>query len=137
MADNPGTVLASAVDAEMAKLRQLQGDLQKLQQDLQTVLGQQAENDMVLEELRLLDPDDTVYKQVGPVMLQHNVEEAKDTVQKRLEFIAGEKKKIEGKMQSKQNEGEQLAGKIQKMQKGLQETTAEAVRAIAAHHAQG
>ena len=34
--------------------------------------------------------DLVVYKQVGPVILRHDLDEAKDTVEKRLEFISGE-----------------------------------------------
>ena len=31
-----------------------------------------------------------VYKQVGPVLMKNDLHEAKDTVEKRLEFISGE-----------------------------------------------
>ena len=34
--------------------------------------------------------DVTVYKQVGPVLMKNDLDEAKDTVEKRLEFISGE-----------------------------------------------
>jgi prefoldin beta subunit len=131
---NPGNVLASAIDAEVAKFRELQEELQKLQEDLQVVMGQQAENDMVLQEMGFLKPDDTVYKQIGPVLLKQSLEESKDTVKKRLEFINGEKKRLETKIESVQTKGSELATKIQKMQATLQQTTADAVRAIQEHH---
>jgi prefoldin beta subunit len=131
---NPGNVLASAIDAEMAKFRQLQEALQKLQDDLQVVMGQQAENDMVLQEMSLLSSDDTLYKQIGPVLIKQNLEDSQETVKKRLEFINGEKKRLETKIESVQSKGNELAAKVQKMQANLQQTTAEAIRAIQEQH---
>ena len=32
----------------------------------------------------------TVYKQVGPVLIENDLNEARETVEKRLEFIVGE-----------------------------------------------
>ena len=52
-ASNPGTVQASAVDAEMSKLRGLQQELHKMRNDLSIVMSQETENEMVLIELEL------------------------------------------------------------------------------------
>lgn len=106
----------------------------RLASDLQIVVGQETENEMVLQELNLQQSDSAVYKQVGPVLIKQNLEEAQETVRKRLEFIASEKKGLEGKIQATEKEGNELALKIQKMQSNLQQTTADAVRAITAEH---
>ena len=63
---NPGTVLASAVDAEVAKFRELQDTINKLRSDFQTLLSQATENEMVLSELKLAADDSNIYKLVGP-----------------------------------------------------------------------
>lgn len=42
------------------------------------------------QELCLLDDDTSVYKMVGPVLMSQPVDDAKSTVEKRLEFIGGE-----------------------------------------------
>ena len=129
--------MASAVDAEIAKFRQLQADLQQLRQDLSTVMGQETENEMVHMELELLKNNDDstkVYKQLGPVLLRQDLDEAKQTVTKRLEFIRSEKTRLEKKVQDTEDKGNALAQKIQQMQAGLQQTTADAVRAIAQQH---
>jgi prefoldin beta subunit len=135
--NNPGNVLASAVDAEVQKFRRLQEDLQNLQQDLQTIMGQEKENEMVEQELALLtDPSAVVYKMIGPVLIPQELDDAQQTVKKRLEFIRDEIKKKELKMNEKQQQGKELSVKIQNMQRRLQETTAQAMQAIAAEHAQ-
>jgi len=88
---NPGANMAAAVDAEVAKFRALQTEIQELRSSQQTLIGQQNENEMVKQELDLLDEDSaTVYKMVGPVLMKNDVDDAKQTVDKRLEYITGE-----------------------------------------------
>lgn len=43
-----------------------------------------------LQEFVTLTPQNTVYKLIGPVLVQQDATEAKGTVEKRLEFINGE-----------------------------------------------
>lgn len=45
------------------------------------------ENDMVLQEFKMLDDDAKVYKLVGPILALQDLEECKSNVQKRIEFI--------------------------------------------------
>lgn len=131
---NPGRILASAVDEEISKFRACQEELQRIRQDLSTVMGQETENEMVAMELDVLKDEDKVFKQLGPVLMRQDLEEAKGTVSKRLEFIRSEKKRLEQKANETEERGNALAVKIQKMQAGLQQTTADAVRAIAQQH---
>ena len=42
------------------------------------------------KEFDLLQKDDSVYKLVGPVLLKQELLEAKQTVQKRIDYIQGE-----------------------------------------------
>ncbi|KAJ0050097.1 hypothetical protein NL108_011984, partial [Boleophthalmus pectinirostris] len=56
-------------------------------QKLETQL---AENNFVKEELDMLDSANTVYKLIGPVLVKQDLDEAKATVAKRLEYINGE-----------------------------------------------
>jgi prefoldin beta subunit len=44
----------------------------------------------VKEELERLDDDAPVFKLVGPVLMRQELDEAKQNVQKRIEFIKGE-----------------------------------------------
>ena len=135
--NNPGTVLASAVDAELAKYREVQDSINQLRADLQIVLGQSTENEMVLQELALVSDDAAVYKIIGPALIKQNLEDATQTVKKRLEFIVSEQQKMTQKINEKEKQADELAQKIQQMQALLQQTTAQAVQAIAAQHRQG
>jgi prefoldin beta subunit len=136
--NNPGTAFAAAVDAEIAKFRELQEEVNQLQTTLQTVLSQETENEMVLQELNLLQEKESavVYKMTGPVLIKQDLEEAQQTVKKRLDFIRSEQKKIESKLDDKQKKGQELSSKIQQMQSQLQRTTADAVNAIKQQHNQ-
>jgi prefoldin beta subunit len=135
--DNPGNVIASAVDAEVAKFRELQEELEKLHTDVQLLGGQEAENEMVLQELDLISDDSSVYKMVGPVLIKQETEDSRQTVRKRLEFIRGEKEKLQSKVTAKEKRGQELSAKVQQMQAQLQQTTAQAVRAIQDQHKAG
>ena len=133
--ENPGTVLASAVDTEMAKYRETQESIQQMRASLQQVLSQATENEMVLHELELLNSDeDTVFKIIGPVLIKQDVDEAVQTVKKRLEFIQSEQTKIAEQIAVKDKKAIELAQRINQMNSTLQQTTAKAVEAIAAEH---
>jgi chaperonin cofactor prefoldin len=176
---NPGYMMASQVDAEVARYRSLQESIQQQRSDLQILTSQSTENELVLLELKLVQNDEssssTVYKMVGPTLLKQDLEEAKETVQKRIEFIQvgniyisarwiidlrvhhtqaarrhsmiivyivhitpqGEQSKLEASILDKQKTADELAQKIGKMQSMLQQTTADAVNAIAAQHHAG
>jgi prefoldin beta subunit len=88
--NNPGARMAAAVDADVALYRSIQEDIQKLRSDQQTLMGQLNENEMVKQELDLLDDSSTIYKQVGPVLMKNDLDDAKQTVEQRLELISGE-----------------------------------------------
>jgi len=142
--NNPGNILASAVDSEVAKFRELQSELNQLRSDLQLLRGQETENEMVAAELDLhssitggedVGEPGPVYKMIGPVLMRQEFEDAQQTVKKRLEFIKEQRASLESKIEQKEKDGDQLATKIQQMQAHLQQTTADAVRAIAQQHA--
>ena len=87
---NPGEQMAKAVDGEYANLREYQEEIQKMSSDRQILMQQQSENEMVKQELALLDNNAQVYKLVGPVLMKNETEDAKQTVDQRLEMISGE-----------------------------------------------
>lgn len=129
--------MAAAVDAEVAKFRALQTEIQELRSSQQTLIGQQNENEMVKQELDLLDEDSaTVYKMVGPVLMKNDVDDAKQTVDKRLEYITGELKKLDKKVEDAQTKASESGEKIQQMQSAMQQAAAEAARAVAQQHSQ-
>ena len=44
----------------------------------------------VFQELDVIEPDGNVYKLMGPVLVKQDLEEAKQTVLKRIEYITAE-----------------------------------------------
>eukprot|EP00823_Brevimastigomonas_motovehiculus_P005970 TRINITY_DN465_c0_g1_i1.p1 TRINITY_DN465_c0_g1~~TRINITY_DN465_c0_g1_i1.p1 ORF type:complete len:141 (+),score=47.28 TRINITY_DN465_c0_g1_i1:35-457(+) len=56
---------------------------------------QKRENEAVMEELKLLDEKSAIFKQVGPVLLKTDLDEAKGNVESRLKFFSGEIDKSE------------------------------------------
>merc|ERR1711935_1064408 len=128
---------AAEIDEEIAKFREVQEQLQRTRNDLQLVMQQLTENEMVKQELALLDSSTNVYKMVGPVLIKNSLEDANETVAKRLEFINGEKKRLEAKNTELETRGNAIAAKVQKMQANLQQMTAAAVQEIQKQAATG
>jgi prefoldin beta subunit len=125
---------ASEIDDEIANFRSIQQQLQRIQNDLQLVLSQMTENEMVQQELALLDNSTNVYKMVGPVLMQHSLDSAKETVQKRLEFITSEKKRLEEQQSQLEERAVAISKKVQQMQAALQQATVAAVQQVHGVH---
>lgn len=121
---------AVEIDEEIVKFREVQEELQRTRNDLQLVMQQMTENEMVKQELALLDPSTNVYKMVGPVLIKNSLEDANETVTKRLEFINGEKNRLEAKNKELETRGNGIGTKIRNMQSNLQQMTAAAVQEI-------
>ncbi|KAM6993446.1 prefoldin subunit 6, partial [Passerculus sandwichensis] len=72
------------------------------------------------QELNLLDDSTTVFKLLGPVLVKQDLEEAKNTVGKRLEYISGEMKRYEQQMQELERRSEQQRELLGRLQQELQ-----------------
>lgn len=129
--------MAAAVDAEIRVFRQIQEEVQKMRGDQQLLMQQQSENEMVKQELALLDDSAVVYKMVGPVLMKNDCDDAKQTVDQRLEMITGELKKVEKKIEDKEEESKKIAKKIQEIQGAMQTAAAEAAKLAAQQAVQG
>ena len=123
--------MAAEIDAEVENFKQIQAQLNSVRTDLQTVLGQLTENEMVQKELELVDSSANVYKMVGPVLIKNSLEDARDTVSKRLEFITAERDRLEAKSKELETKGGEIATKVQQMQAALQQATVAAVNEVA------
>jgi len=123
--------MAKEIDVEVEKFKEIQAQLQSVRADLQTVLGQLTENEMVQKELELVDSSSNVYKMVGPVLIKNSLEDARDTVSKRLEFITAERDRLEAKSKELETKGGEIATKVQQMQAALQQATVAAVNEVA------
>ena len=78
------------VEQEVQKYQALQGEVQELNASRGQFLQQANENELVKQELDLLSDGAPVYKLIGPVLMQQDLDDAKQNVAKRLDFIKGE-----------------------------------------------
>jgi prefoldin beta subunit len=107
-------------------------DIQKLYVTKTTTLAQFNENTLVKGELDMLSESEAVYKLVGPVLMKVELEDAKENVSKRVEFIEAEIKKIDGQIAGKQASQTDLGEEIQKLQAAMKNAAAQAAQAAAA-----
>jgi prefoldin beta subunit len=54
------------------------------------LVEKKSENELVLQEFKLMSDDASVYKLVGPVLAKQDVAESRTNVEKRIEFITKE-----------------------------------------------
>ncbi|XP_026990937.1 prefoldin subunit 6 [Tachysurus fulvidraco] len=95
------------LQSELEKYQQIQKDVSKSMSARQKLEAQLTENNIVKEELDFLDSQNTVYKLIGPVLVKQDLDEAKATVGKRLEYINGEIKRYETLMKEMERKTEQ------------------------------
>ncbi|KLO17853.1 Prefoldin beta-like protein [Schizopora paradoxa] len=92
---------------ESADYQKLQLDLSKVIENSQQLEAQLTETQSVRDVFVNLKAENTVYKMIGPVLVQQDSAEAKANVNKRLEFIQTELKRAEVQIKD-------LSGKIEK-----------------------
>lgn len=111
---------------ELTNFKTVQKELQKSISTRQQLDGQLNENEIVKEELNLLPEDGRVFKSVGPVLIKTELIEAKQNVNKRIDFINKELKKVDeviGSLEKKQDTHREA---LQKLQHQLQQAQVKA-----------
>eukprot|EP00286_Rhodomonas_abbreviata_P008268 CAMPEP_0181319002 /NCGR_PEP_ID=MMETSP1101-20121128/17323_1 /TAXON_ID=46948 /ORGANISM="Rhodomonas abbreviata, Strain Caron Lab Isolate" /LENGTH=124 /DNA_ID=CAMNT_0023426541 /DNA_START=70 /DNA_END=444 /DNA_ORIENTATION=+ len=113
--------MASAVqqrlETEAKAFQTFQKDHTNMSQAFSKLLAQQNENGMVLSELKLLDESSAkVYKLVGPVLLNQDLDEAKSNVEKRLQYIGDEMKRTQNHINDLEKRMEEKKAKIIQIQ---------------------
>ncbi|KAL4659965.1 hypothetical protein GN956_G235 [Arapaima gigas] len=108
------------LQSELEKYQQLQKDVNKSMSARQKLEAQLTENNIVKEELDLLGADNTVYKLVGPVLVMQDLDEAKTTVTKRLEYINGEIQRYENLLKELERKSDQQREVLTSLQQEYQ-----------------
>jgi prefoldin beta subunit len=108
-----------AMDEAQKHLQALSDVYQKLQTELENTIearqkleSQQQENQGVQKEFASLDPDATIYKLIGPMLLKQERREAILAVDSRLEFIEKEIKRIESQITDIQSKSEKKRAEL-------------------------
>merc|ERR1719163_2776272 len=105
------------LETELNTYRAIQKEIGKVQNQISTAQTQILENEMVLKELEVLEEDAPVFKLIGPVLVKQELMEVRNNVQKRVEFIKSDIKRLEGIVKNYESQMETVKGNIAALQK--------------------
>ncbi|VDK49208.1 unnamed protein product [Anisakis simplex] len=111
--------LKSRFEEELTKFKRLEKDRERNMLNRQQLEGQLTENSLVKTELDLLDDDATVYKLIGPVLVKQDLSEARQNVDKRIDYINTEIKRLEETMADAEKKQEEQRIALMKIQTDL------------------
>jgi len=120
MASNPTSSLAPQLEAATRKYQDLQEELSKAVSSREKLGAQQVETESVKKEFATLKAANIVYKLIGPVLVPQDHEEAKSNVEKRLEFISTELKRVETQIKDLGEQSEKVKSEIVRIQTAAQ-----------------
>ncbi|KAL3871052.1 hypothetical protein ACJMK2_039075 [Sinanodonta woodiana] len=119
--------LQKRLQHELEQYQKTQKDYQKYINGRQQLDAQLSENTLVMDELGRLETAANVYKMIGPVLVKQDLDEAKQNVQKRIDYINGELKRHDGLLQNlekKQDEHKETLANLQKHYQQAQQAQA-------------
>ncbi|XP_017003824.1 probable prefoldin subunit 6 [Drosophila takahashii] len=90
--DKNSAALYKKMQTEVESYQNLQKSCVKMVKQRALLESQLNENKCVLDELNLLGPDNKVYKLFGPVLVKQELEDSRQNVGKRIEYISKELK---------------------------------------------
>ncbi|PSS00874.1 hypothetical protein PHLCEN_2v4101 [Hermanssonia centrifuga] len=114
-------VLQDRLQKASTEFQKLQGDLSNAVEARQRLDAQLSENELVKKEFAQLTTNNTVYKMIGPVLVPQDQTEAKNNVDKRLEFIKGDIERVEGQLKELGEKSEKKKLEIVDIQTSLQQ----------------
>ncbi|XP_013417321.1 prefoldin subunit 6 [Lingula anatina] len=118
--------LQKRLQGELEKYQAVQKDYQKYVSARQQLDAQLNENSLVKEELDRLSDGSNVYKMIGPVLVKQDLGEAKQTVQKRIDYISGEIKRHENTIKDLEKKQETHRDNLNKIQHQFQQAQVKA-----------
>lgn len=123
-----------ALQKEAQNHRALEAQAKKLLEPRQRYEVQILENRAVLEELEAVvdEEEESVFKQVGPVLIKTALSEAKSNVKKRLEFMENKVKGIEAELASVLTQQKKSREKFMQLQAMIRQAREQMERQAAA-----
>ncbi|EGI62543.1 PREDICTED: prefoldin subunit 6 [Acromyrmex echinatior] len=106
---------------EADTLRQIQKEYNKVLSQRQQLDGQLNENIMVKKELDILKEENDVFKLIGPVLVKQELCEAKQNVDKRMDYIKSELKRVDDLMSTLDKKLDSQRDVIDKLQQAFQQ----------------
>lgn len=119
-------VLQKRMTQELEKYKTIQKDFQKTYSVRQQLDAQLNENKVVKEEMELLEPDSNVYKLTGPILIKQDLNEAKQNVSKRIDYITNELKRHDLTLQDLEKKQDNQRETINKLQQQFQQAQVKA-----------
>ncbi|CAG7846364.1 SubName: Full=Related to YKE2-Gim complex component {ECO:0000313/EMBL:CCA69033.1} [Serendipita indica DSM 11827] len=120
MASVSVNTLQKNLEAATRKYQDLQDDLSKAVEARERLAAQQVESENVKKEFAGLKPENTVYKLIGPILIPQDQSEAKSNVEKRLDFITAELKRVENQITEIGEQSERAKTEIVQIQTAYQ-----------------
>ncbi|XP_049829878.1 prefoldin subunit 6-like [Schistocerca gregaria] len=109
------------IQRKLDEYKTVQKDFHKAVSQQSQLEGQLNENTAVKTELDLLKKDAEVYKMIGPVLVKQDLEEAKQNVAKRMDYIRGELKRADDTLASLEKQQESHRAALTKLQQQFQQ----------------
>ncbi|KAK3767299.1 hypothetical protein RRG08_050850 [Elysia crispata] len=114
------------LQSELDKFQTVQKDVAKHVGLRQQLEGQLSENTLVKEELDRLQEGAGVFKMVGPALIKQDLKEAKQNVQKRIDYINGELKRHEKLIKDLEKTADGHRENLNKLQQQFQQAQVKA-----------
>ncbi|XP_011200947.1 probable prefoldin subunit 6 [Bactrocera dorsalis] len=118
--DKNSTALVKKLQSELEAYQNLQKTCVKLVKQRTLLESQLNENKCVLDELNILGPDNKVYKLYGPVLVKQDLEESRQNVGKRIEYISKELKGSNDTLENMEKDMTKHRETVQKLQQQYQ-----------------
>ncbi|XP_011190246.1 probable prefoldin subunit 6 [Zeugodacus cucurbitae] len=118
--DKNSAALVKKLQSELEAYQNLQKTCVKLVKQRTLLESQLNENKCVLDELNLLGPDNKVYKLYGPVLVKQDLEESRQNVGKRIEYISKELKSSTDTLENMEKDMTKHRETVQKLQQQYQ-----------------
>ena len=108
------------VQVHLKNIREIQTKRTKFIETRHQLGAQKNENDLVRDELNRLEDGAGVYKLIGPALISQDREDAKSIVEKRLEFINDQVKRVEANINQCDKEEATDSDKVVALQQKMQ-----------------
>merc|ERR1712029_1181097 len=112
--------MQSSMQEKVEKLQGLQKTQQKTLMARQTLDSQLSENKLVKEELDNLEEGAKVFKLIGPALIRQENTDAKQNVNKRIDYISGELKRQDEALADLDKKQDVLREELQTIQTQMQ-----------------
>jgi prefoldin beta subunit len=113
-------IMQNQLQEGVEKLQSFQKQQQKTLSARQMLDSQLNENKLVKEEMDKVKLDTKVFKLIGPALVRQEVSEAKQNVDKRIEYITGELKRQDDMLADLEKQQDAEREKLQNLQTQMQ-----------------